>query len=203
MASGLHLARLRCTACGECCRVVHVPLTFADLSRLCQARGLDPNTVIDWASLEEVDFSGEPSNLVLLPQGYRVMFLRRVEGACRFLDAASRCAVHEARPAACRAYPLHASFSKRGGLVRLRVLRGVDCPYELEAESALSRVRHDHAQLARELHQHYAAVATWNRSQGHRRRLGKPLASATQLFARVLGAPPLGTNRVRAAHSEP
>ena len=62
--------------------------------------------------------------------------------------------------------------------MRLRVLRGVDCPYELEAESALSRVRHDHAQLARELHQHYAAVATWNRSQGHRRRLGKPLASA-------------------------
>ncbi|MBI3202568.1 MAG: YkgJ family cysteine cluster protein [Myxococcales bacterium] len=186
MASGLHLARLLCTGCGECCRALSVPLTFEDLARLIAATALAPEEVIEWASPEQVDVSGEPSCLVLLPAGRRVMVLRQEGGACRFLDRESRCEVHDARPRACRAYPLHATFGSRGGLRRLRVLRGVACPYQLTAVGDLARVRREHAALGAELAQHYAAVAAWNRFQEHRRRLGRPLASAGELWGRVL-----------------
>lgn len=183
MASGLHLARLRCTGCGECCRQVRVPLTFADLARLCGATALPAGEIVEWGAPELI--AGEPSSLLALPQGRRVMLLRQRDGACRFLDAAGLCSVHEARPAACRAYPLHATFSERGGLKRLRVLRG-DCPYDLQGTATLSSVRRDHERLRRELREHHQAVAAWNRGQEHRRRLGKRLAAERELFASVL-----------------
>jgi len=186
MASGLHLARLRCTGCGECCRGLRVPLTFADLARLQAFTGALAEELVQWESPERVDIAGEPSSLVLLPEGRRVMLLRQREGACQFLDDARRCTVHAARPAACRAYPLHATLGARGGVRRLRVLRGIECPYDLAGPPALANVRRDQAELQRELVQHHQSVLAWNRGQEHRRRLGKRLAPAAELFQRCL-----------------
>lgn len=182
MASGLELARVRCTGCGDCCRELRVTLSFADLARLVRASGEPAEALVDWGSAEQVDISGEPSSLVLLPEGRRVLLLARRDGACRFLGDEDRCLVHAARPAVCRAYPLTASFGRKGGLARLRVLRGLDCPYELGESGDLGAVRRDHAALARELREHHALVGAWNRLQERRRRLGKRLGTARELF---------------------
>jgi len=174
---------LRCTGCGECCRGLRVPLTLADLRRLGSATGLGAAELVEWAPPDEVDISGEPGSLVLLPQGRRVMLLAQRDGSCRFLDVESRCTVHAARPAACRAYPLHASFGERGGVKRLRVLRGIDCRYELAGPPELAAIRREHLALRRELAAHHEAVASFNRSQTLRRRLGKRLATAEGFFS--------------------
>ena len=190
VASGLHLARVRCTGCGDCCRGLRVPVTFADLGRLVAATALAPGDLIEWASPEQVDVTGEPSSLVLLAPGRRVMLLRHAGGACRFLDGEDRCQIHAARPRACRAYPLHATFGARGGLKRLRVLRGLACPFELSAVPDRVGLRREHQALGAELAAHHAAVAAWNRIQEHRRRLGRPLGSERELWARVLSDQP-------------
>ncbi len=185
MAAGLHLARLRCTGCGECCRGPRVPVTFADLCRLTRATGLPAEELVDWGAPELL--AGEPSSVVLLPSGRAIMLLRWNDGGCRFLDGAA-CGVHASRPAACRAYPLHATFGERGGLKRLRVLRELDCPYELDGTDTLAAVRRDHAMLRSELGEHHAALREWNRAQERRRRLGKRLAPASELFQRYVRA---------------
>jgi Fe-S-cluster containining protein len=187
VASGLHLSRLTCTACGECCRRVRVPLTVADLRRLVAATALPPRELTELC-LPEV-LVGEPSSVLLVPEGRRVLLLWHRGGGCGFLDVSGRCSVHAARPSACRAYPLHASFSKRAGLTRLRLLRGLDCPYELAERPALELVRRDHLALRQELLAHFDFVRGWNREQERRRRLGKPLRSADALFERALAAP--------------
>lgn len=160
-----------------------MPLTFADLERLVRATALPAEEIVDWGAPELI--AGEPSSLVVLPGGRQVMLLGWRAGGCRFLEGTA-CSVHAARPAACRAYPLHATFGDRGGLRRLRLLRDLDCPYDLNGVASLTDVRRDHARLRRELADHHAAVQGWNRAQEHRRRLGKRLSPASELFQRYI-----------------
>lgn len=159
-----------------------VPITHHDLARLMQATGLGPEELVDLAGVDDVDLSGEPSSFALLDCGRRVLLLRRRDGACSLLSD-ERCSVHDARPIACRAYPLHATFGKRGGVRRLRVLRGVDCPFELGETAMLHEVRRDQRRLRAELEQYQQRLATWNRRQRHRQRLGRGLRGARELFA--------------------
>lgn len=184
MASGLHLARFRCSSCGDCCRRHAVPLTFADVNRLERATGLEPPAFIELGSLDEVDMSGETSSLILLPQGLRIPFLARVDGACVFLGSDGLCSVHSARPAACRAFPFHATLGRRGGVRRLRVLRDAECSLELTGPSDLPSIRRHQLELERELEEHYARVREYNRMQKLRRRLGRRLADLREFFSR-------------------
>lgn len=189
MASGLHLARLRCTGCGECCRNLRVPLTFSDVARLSAATGQPPTRLVSWASAHEVDIAGEPSSLIWLPEGPRVMLLAQRAGVCQFLEPDDRCGVHTSRPTACRAYPLSATLGPRNGIRRLRVLTAVECPYELAEPSLLRSVRRDQALLRDELSQHHQLVARFNRAQARRRRFKHRLAGPEELFAQIFVAP--------------
>uniref|UniRef100_A0A7J3X6S1 YkgJ family cysteine cluster protein n=1 Tax=Thermofilum pendens TaxID=2269 RepID=A0A7J3X6S1_THEPE len=73
--------------CGRCCRRAAVPLLRSDIERLAGELG-DVHRYVEWVS-------GVP-------------VLKRIKGgACVLLDPSSgRCTVYEARPLACRLYPL-------------------------------------------------------------------------------------------------
>lgn len=105
----------RCTGCGECCRQVKesVALEPLDVFRITQyLRERDPSI----RCIEDVlDRYMVP--IILTDTGY-MMYAMATEGEdhhCVFLRN-SRCMIHEAKPRACRVYPLVAGPAEHGGL---------------------------------------------------------------------------------------
>ncbi len=187
MARGLALLGFRCTGCGNCCKDLRVPLTGADLRRLLEATGREAEQIVDWLPPAAVDMTGEPGSFVVLGRGRRaLMTLAQQSSACRFLADDARCSVYDARPANCRLYPFTASFGRRGGLRRLRLLSGTECestrdghtdPHALRLADELRWA--EHANYLRE-------VEAWNRAQRRRARLGHPLPGERE-FLQFLG----------------
>ncbi|MET0795040.1 MAG: YkgJ family cysteine cluster protein [Polyangiaceae bacterium] len=190
MASGTQHLRFRCTECGNCCRDLRVPLTQADLRRLVDATGQAAAEFVEWLPSEAVDLTGEPGSLVVLDHGeHRVlMTLAHRDGACRSLGADERCLVYAARPASCRLYPFAASFGRRGGLRRLRLLSGTHCEAARDGENDPHALRVADEQRWAEHRSFLAQIQAWNRSQGHRSRLGYRLQNAREFLA-FLGFP--------------
>lgn len=103
----------RCTCCGECCRHVRqsVPVESLDAFRL--ARLLRER---DKAITCMDDFVERYTELALLDEcGYFMLMLKvtDVDDACVFLQE-NRCAVHAAKPRACRIYPFVAGIGDDG-----------------------------------------------------------------------------------------
>lgn len=181
-------ARFRCTECGDCCRRHRVPLTAADLFRLTDATGEPPAALIDWLAPADVDMTGEPESFVALRPGRRLPVLAFGGGACRFLEATGRCGVYDARPTACRTFPLELGAPEGDEpRRRLTVLDGAECPAEFDAEpdarGHIARLE----ERQRELEEHVALVTAWNRRQ---RRLGlarRPAETAEAFLAHLAG----------------
>jgi len=100
MANGLRHLRFRCTACGNCCRDLRVPLTHADVKRLIDGTGRAAAEFVAWLPTAEVDLIGEPGSLVLLDHdaGHALMVLAQHAGACVFLGSDERCTAYSSRP---------------------------------------------------------------------------------------------------------
>lgn len=199
MASGLGHLRFRCTGCGNCCRDLRVPLTDADLLRLTNATGRDASQFVCFLPTGEVDLIGEPGSLVLLDHdaGHVLMVLAQREGACVFLGADERCTTYSARPANCRLYPFSASYGRRGGIRRLRLLSGTECDYARDGDQDAHALRvADEARWA-EHRSYLAQVSRWNRAQRRRARLGYRLHGAPEFLVFLGLAPPAA--KLRAA----
>lgn len=190
MASGLGHLRFRCTGCGNCCRDLRVPLTAADVKRLVEATGRPAAEFVAWLPTREVDLIGEPGSLVLLDHegGHVLMTLAQQRGACVFLGGDERCGVYSARPGNCRMYPFAASFGRRGGIHRLRLLGGTDCADARDGDNDVHALRDaDQARWA-EHRSYLAQISRWNRAQRHRALLGRRLQGARE-FLGFLGFP--------------
>lgn len=190
MASGTQHLRFRCTACGNCCRDLRVPLTRADLHRLVEATGKAAAEFVEWLPTAAVDLTGEPGSLVVLDHvGRRVlMTLAHRDGACVWLGGDERCSVYGARPASCRLYPFNASFGRRGGLRRLRLLSGTRCDYARDGNNDPHALREADRERWGEHRDFLAQIEAWNRVQRRRGLLGHRLRSAPEFLA-FLGFP--------------
>jgi Fe-S-cluster containining protein len=187
MASGLALLRFHCTRCGDCCRHVRVPLTHADLARLFAHVSTPAHDLVEFLSAAEIDMTGEPETQVLLDSGSCHMLLRHARESCAFLDESGSCGVYEARPVACRTYPIVATFGRRGGVRRLRLLRGSECEATRDGRVDVATLRSDTERQADELREYANVVSEWNRLQRHRARLGHPLATSQDFVGWLLG----------------
>ena len=187
MATGLHHLRFRCTSCGNCCRDLRVPLTSADLARLTTQSGKPAREIVEWLPTAEVDLIGEPGSLVVLgePAARALMVLRQTSGACLFLGVGARCDVYDARPGNCRLFPFDASFGRRGGIRRLRLLGGTRCDYARDGHNDAHALRTADELRWAEHRAYLAQVQSWNRSQRHRERFGHALLGAED-FLRFL-----------------
>ena len=184
MASGLGYLGFRCTGCGNCCRDLRVPLTVADLRRLVAASLLPAAQLVDWLPTHAVDLTGEPGSLVVLDatRALSVMTLAQRERACIFLGADQRCSVYTARPGNCRVFPFAASFGRRGGVRRLRLLQGTDCAHERDGHNDPHALREADALRWTEHRHTLEQIRLWNRAQRRRTLLGRPLHGAQQFF---------------------
>lgn len=185
MASGLGHLRFRCTGCGNCCRDLRVPLTDADLRRLVEATGRAPSELVAWLPTSAVDLIGEPGSLVQLEPGagLSLMVLAQSEGACALLGADERCRVYDARPANCRLYPFAASFGRRGGIRRLRLLGGTDCDHARDGANDAHALRRADERRWAEHRSFLARISHWNRAQRYRSLLGRRLHGASEFLA--------------------
>lgn len=85
---------LNCTA--YCCTYGHIPATPTDIRRLARHFGVSE------AKASRAYTKSDGNGGRVLRHSFDAIF----HSACRFLDQETRlCTVHEARPAACRAYP--------------------------------------------------------------------------------------------------
>jgi len=190
MASGLAHLRFRCTACGNCCRDLRVPLTHIDLRRLVDATGRAASQIVAWLPTREVDLIGEPGSLVLLDHdaSHALMALAQRAGACVFLGADEHCSAYSARPGNCRLYPFAASFGRRGGIRRLRLLGGTECESARDGHTEPHALRVADEQRWAEHVSYLAQIRRWNRAQRHRSLLGRRLQGARE-FLEFLGFP--------------
>ena len=201
MASGLRLLNFRCTECGHCCRDLRVPLTSADLARLVAASGEATEQLVAWLPPDAVDMTGEPGSFVLLEHGRALLTLAHRAAACRFLGVDQRCTVYEGRPASCRLFPFAPSFGPRGGLRRLRLLSGTECEKAHDGDNDPHALRIADEQRWAEHRAYLAQVDSWNRSQGHRARLGHKLRGAPEFLEFVGISAAEGTKKARGARS--
>ena len=185
MASGLGHLRFRCTGCGNCCRDLRVPLTHADLRRLVDATGRPASEIVAWLPTREVDLTGEPGSLVLLdhPAGHALMALAQHDGACVFLGSDERCGAYSARPGNCRLYPFSASFGRRGGIRRLRLLAGTHCDYARDGDNDPHALRSADQLRWAEHGSYLAQIQRWNRAQRHRALAGRRLQGAAEFLS--------------------
>lgn len=176
--------RFSCTACGNCCRDYWVPVTDADLRLL----PVPLPGVVQWLDGQQVDMTGEPETFVVLPQGRRLLVLKRDQDGCCFLRE-NRCTIYSQRPRSCRNYPFDVTLDGAGNVRRLQLVGQERC---LGARDGL----HSAATLAQgkraergELQAYVEAVSRFNRRQKHRQRLGKRLLDETA-FYEFLGLTP-------------
>lgn len=165
-----------------------MPLTQADLRRLVDATGRAAEDFVDWLPSAAVDLTGEPGSLVVLERDEQrvLMALAHHGGACHALGADDRCTVYEARPASCRLYPFSASFGRRGGVRRLRLLSGTECQAQHDGANDAHALREADARRWAEHTSYLALIRVWNRLQRRRSRLGHRLQGAAE-FLRFLG----------------
>ena len=105
--------QFHCTGCAACCRHIKegVPLDSLDAYRLTKylrSQGIGPTCTDDVLMR-----FGEP--VPITDSGYFSYFLKTVgdDDTCIFLNG-NRCAVQEAKPTACRLYPIEAAPEKDG-----------------------------------------------------------------------------------------
>jgi Fe-S-cluster containining protein len=119
-----------CSTCrAPCCHERSVALTALDLCRLVDALG------VPWQELATIGVA-HSGGFRLDPGATRWSFRlrQREDGRCLMAleGEITRCAVHAARPSACRIYPLHVALGEDGGIA---VALGWDavCPEEQAA----------------------------------------------------------------------
>lgn len=105
----------RCQMCGACCRHVKEGVLLESLDAFRAARYLRDHGGTVESVDELVDRYAIP--VALHQSGYSVYMLKTVgpEDACVFLQD-NRCAIHPAKPRACRTYPLEAAPNEKGAL---------------------------------------------------------------------------------------
>jgi Fe-S-cluster containining protein len=179
----------RCTACGNCCRSLRVALTALDVRRLAEATSKSHEELVEWLAPDAVDMTGEPQSFVELSSGRRLMVLAQRDGACAQLGADDLCSVYAARPRDCQAYPFDLERTPdASGKRRLALLPLHDCDYAADGAQKQSALEHTDDARFRELARYQELVARWNRQAFHRRRLGKPVGSASAFLSFVLTA---------------
>ncbi len=95
-----------CAMCGQCCANQDlVQLTTYELYSLARHRNMEPAAFFNRYCLVTA------TNLSPAPH----LYIRTANGACPFLDD-KKCSVHEARPYACRAYPMRAYWTLAGNM---------------------------------------------------------------------------------------
>jgi Fe-S-cluster containining protein len=154
-----------CATCGACCYLYYVPLSGYDVWHISRSLGLDPSDfVVAYPKPPEAKYTfrlchdGDTYELALEKQGQF-----QIGEPCVFLDrrddGTSRCGIYDARPAACRVYPMDIT-AENAMAIRPRAL----CPSGAWSDSEPEQPawRASWRSLATQFDQYGQIVEMWN-----------------------------------------
>ncbi|KAL9190268.1 hypothetical protein ACHAXT_007479 [Thalassiosira profunda] len=107
--------QFNCTGCGKCCKVDgDVWLAPEEVEQTMHYLGYDASkaTAVDAFREQYVRAEIAPADGDAERKLQSWMCLRRVEGACIFLDPLGKCSIYDARPVQCSTYPFWPSLLK-------------------------------------------------------------------------------------------
>jgi Fe-S-cluster containining protein len=96
-----------CQSCGNCCREFQININESDISRIIENKPeLREEDFIDFLQNEENCELGFSRNNYW---GKNLPVLKKINGACIFLDKNNLCSIHSFKPLACRTWPFKLS----------------------------------------------------------------------------------------------
>jgi Fe-S-cluster containining protein len=98
---------MHCAQCGTCCCDPVIELTDSDIKRLVKHTGLPADRLIKLYAKSDFTAVNDTEDWINLSYGKRQLGLRKKkDGACLFLSEERQCTAYEARPMACRVFPI-------------------------------------------------------------------------------------------------
>lgn len=98
---------MHCAQCGTCCCDPVIELTDSDLRRLVKFTGLPLDSLVKMYAKSDFTVVDDTEDWINLSYGKRQLGLRKKkDGSCLFLSEKRQCSAYEARPMACRIFPI-------------------------------------------------------------------------------------------------
>lgn len=101
------MLKMNCAQCGSCCCDPVIELTDSDIKRLVKHTGLPTDRLIRLYAKSDFTTVNDTEDWINLSYGKRQIGLRKKkDGSCLFLSDDRKCEAYEARPMACRVFPI-------------------------------------------------------------------------------------------------
>jgi uncharacterized protein len=102
--------KIRCSRCGDCCRIPVVPVTHKDVARLIKHTGLSTSALVRFCPSSEMAYDEDSGLWIKFKSVRRAMVLRKRGERCIFQTPERACSAYEARPQTCRTFPYCMDF---------------------------------------------------------------------------------------------
>ncbi|MEW6602340.1 MAG: YkgJ family cysteine cluster protein [Nitrospirota bacterium] len=116
------LLKMHCGQCGSCCIDPVIELTDNDIKRLVKHTGLSADRLIRLYSKSDFTTVNDTEDWINLSYGKRQLGLRKKkDGTCLFLSDDRKCTAYEARPMACRVFPIDVYLDEKSKVTDLEL----------------------------------------------------------------------------------
>ena len=171
------LVSVQCSSCAACCHAPMVPITTYDLKRLVKATGISAGRLVKFYANAELDCEADDLDWIKLSYGKRMMGLRtkktmtrrsrRTDEVCMFLSRVQRCTIYDARPMACRTFPIETTLDEENNIVDMQfeeVVRSkdIDCRRMHGIGNFRKRIRLTAIQSQDEAEAYWNKLEQWN-----------------------------------------
>jgi Fe-S-cluster containining protein len=157
--------KVKCSRCGDCCRIPIVPVTHRDVARLVRHTGLPVSALVRFCPSSEMEYDTGSGLWIKFKTVKRAMVLRKRQERCIFQTPERACSVYEARPQTCRTFPYSIDIDGRKvtGITLNRVMdcNAIRCPKGcIDIHAVIADVRKEN----REDGEYHRIVERWNLS---------------------------------------
>lgn len=156
---------IKCGRCGTCCTEPIVPVTDSDVARICKLLNVAPQKIVQFYSMDEMEFDPESEVWIKLKSGKKAMGLKKRNDRCIFLSDTISCKVYNQRPMTCRTFPYMIDFDEFGNPERVRRNKIVDCKSSRKGLSHLDQAVSNVRIEINEDESYYKKIAAWNHAE--------------------------------------
>ena len=146
-----------------------IELTHHDLHRLLEQTGMPADRLVTLYSNTELNDDMDDDGWIKLSYGKRKMGLRKKrDGTCMFLSHKHQCDAYEARPIACRLFPIDVVLGDDNAIIDLElsdvvVEKFVNCKHFYGKTGSHSRLLNSASQSRNETDSYWKKLIRWNK----------------------------------------
>jgi Fe-S-cluster containining protein len=166
------LLKMNCAQCGSCCCDPVIELTDNDIKRLVKHTGLPTDRLIRLYAKSDFTVVNDTEDWINLSYGKRQFGLRKKkDGSCLFLSDDRKCTAYEARPMACRVFPIDVYLDEESRVSDLElsdVVRDkyIKCKQYYGKSNSFSQFRLKADQSGKETASFCRKIKQWNSKAG-------------------------------------